>query len=151
MRGGDKVEDNPCLKSTMTTPSYTIGIKVVKDRITFKYGVKKTTTLLTNDSMHQVAALPYLLSPIVEKISALPLQIYDLNLKEILPLAILESPIYGTRYLTPLDSRIVLNHWDPIFQTESRLPGFHFSCCKLDDYTIVTFQQDEMEKTRHTI
>ena len=134
----------------MTTPSYTIGIQLRKDELTFKYGVRNTTSLIADDSLNQIAALPHLLSPIVERVSALPLKLYDLNLKEILPLAILESPIYGVRYLTPLDPRIVLNHWDPIFQTGTKQPGFQFFCCKLDDYTIVTFQQNEMERTRPT-
>ena len=134
----------------MSTPSYTIGIQLRKDELTFKYGVRNTTSLIADDSLNQIAALPHLLSPIVERVSALPLKLYDLNLKEILPLSIFESPIYGVRYLTPLDPRIVLNHWDPIFQTGTKQPGFQLFCDILDDYTIVTFQQNEMERTRPT-
>ena len=133
----------------MSIPTYTLEIKLRKDGLTFKYGVKRTYSFALGDPIHHLSPLPHLLSPVVEKISALPLDVFNLELKEILPLAILESPVYGVKYLTPLDSKLILNHWDPMFQSGFKQPGFQFYCCKLDDYTIVSFQQDEVEKNRY--
>ena len=65
----------------MSIPTYSLGIKLRKDGLTFKYGVKKTYSFAVGDSIHHLSSLPHLLSTVAEKISALPLDVLNWNYK----------------------------------------------------------------------
>ena len=121
-----------------TNSFFKLSLQVSKDGLSIKNGVlNNTSPWIGNTSLCQIAALPYHLSPTVDKAIALPLHAYDLELKSILSMAIIGRPNNSTRYITPLDDRIMINHWDPIFSTDM------LTCCKFDDQTVITFYDDK--------
>ena len=119
-------------------PNFKLSIQVEKEGITIKNSIQKTTSHLVADkSIHHIACLPAHLASSVDKALSLPLQIYDLELQNIISMAIIGRRNQGTRYIAPLDPRIVINHWDPIFNTPE------LTCCKYDEQTVITFSNSE--------
>ena len=52
-------------------------------------------------------------------------------------MAVIGNRNQDTKYITPLDPRVVINHFDPIFHTQD------LTCCKYDDQTVITFSEIE--------
>ena len=124
----------PCLRMCSQKSSFKLSLQVTKDGLSIKNGVENNTSpWIGSTSLCQIAALPYLLSPTVDRAIALPLHGYDLELQSIISMAIIGRPDNPTQYISPLDDRIMINHTDPIFYTDT------LTCCKLDDKTVVTF------------
>ena len=119
-------------------PSIKLTIEFQKNGVTFQNSVQKTASPFTADtSVYHVANLPSLLVPSVDRALSLPLQMYDLELQNVFSMAIIGRQNQRTRYIAPLDPRIVINHVDPVFNTPE------LTCCKLDDRTIITFSGNE--------
>ena len=115
-------------------PTFKLSIQVEKEGISVKNSIQKTTShLIADKSICQIASLPGHLASSVDKALSLPLQAYDLELQNIISMAIIGRHNQGTKYIAPLDSRIIINHWDPIFHTPE------LTCCKYDEQTVITF------------
>ena len=116
--------------------SFTLSISCRKDNLSVKYGSKSNSSpRLGSTSIRQLATVPTLLTPAAEKLISLPLELYNLEVRDVWSMAVLERPDYrGVKYLAPLTGALVMNHIDPIFCSEDMVS------CKLDDCTIVTFQ-----------
>ena len=121
-------------------PNFKLSIQVEKEGITIKNSIKRETSHFVADKpIHHIACLPAHFASSVEKALSLPLGIYDLELQSIISMAIIGRRNQGTRYIAPLDPRIVINHWDPIFNTPE------LTCCKYDEQTVITFSGSEVK------
>ena len=121
-------------------PNFKFSIQVEKEGITIKNSIRKETSqFVADESIHHIACLPAHFASSVERALSLPLGIYDLELQIIISMAIIGRRNQGTRYIAPLDPRIVINHWDPIFNTPE------LTCCKYDEQTVITFSGSEVK------
>ena len=126
------------LRMTYFTPNFKLSIQVRKEGLAIKNSVHRSTSPLSAEtSIYQIARLPEHLAPIVDKVLSLPLRAYDLELQGILSMAIIGRPNQATKYISPLDPRVHINHYEPIFQTTE------FTCCKYDEQTVVTFLEED--------
>ena len=117
--------------------SFSLYIKVQKDTLSVRYGTQnKRFSKVGEASLHQIATIPALLTSTAEKIIALPLENYNLEIVELLSMAVVKHKSGGVKYLVPLDNRVVVNHTEPIFYTDD------MTSCRLDDRTIVTFNTE---------
>ena len=124
-------------------PNFKLSIQVEKEGLTVKNSIQKPTShFVAERSIYQIASLPAHLASSVEKALSLPIQLYDLELQNIISMAIIGRQNQRTRYIAPLDPRIVINHWDPIFHTPE------LTCCKYDEQTVITFSDDEENSPR---
>ena len=114
--------------------AYSLSLKVQKGDVTYKNRIIQTDYPgIGAASLNKVGQMPALLAPIVEKTLALPLEQYNLELSQLLALAIVTSPANHNPYLIPLDPILEPNHPEPIFSTTD------LTTCILDDKTIITF------------
>ena len=91
----------------------------------------------------RVGSLPYLLSPTVGEAIALPLDRYRLSIKGIISLAVIQQAEGSQRYLLPLQNGVGVNHPGDLLRSED------FTCCVLDQRTVVTFDEPWVTP-RHT-
>ena len=129
--------------SGMSLPksSYTFSLQVQKGNLSIENSVKNSVSPWIQDTpLNYITSLPLFLEPTIHRAIALPLQLYNLQLNGIMSVAILGRNCQDSQYLAPLDSRIILNHWDPIYYADM------FSCCKWDESTIITLQQNAIWK-----
>ena len=123
---------------TEVRPTFKRSLQIQKDGLNIKNSIQKTTSPYTADtSIYQMTSLPSHLAPAVDRALSLPLHVYNLEIQNIISMAIIGNRNHGTRYITPLDPRVVINHFDPIFNTQD------LTCCKYDDQTVITFSEIE--------
>ena len=125
--------------------SYTVALKIQKDGYTFK---NEFTSFhypdAINTASQRVGTIPYLISPMVGEAITLPLDRYKLDLKTILSIAVLQQSEGQVRYLVPLQGGLTLNHPEDLFRGEG------FNSCKLDQHTVVTFDDTWITPSRQT-
>ena len=116
--------------------SFSLYIRAQRESLSVKYGTTKNSAKIGEASLAKVANVPTLLTPTAEKLISIPLENYNLDVVEVLSMAVVRHHCGGFKYLVPLDDRIVVNHVEPIFYTED------LTSCRLDDRTIVTFNTE---------
>ena len=65
----------------------------------------------------------------------LPIDRYKLDLKAILSIAVLQQSEGDVRYLVPLHAGLKLNQLEDLFRGEG------FNSCKLDQHTVISFDE----------
>ena len=116
--------------------SYTVGLKIQKDGYTFK---NEFTSFqyphAINTAFQKIGSIPYMISPMIGEAITLPTDRYRLDLKAILSIAVLQQSEGEVRYLVPLQNGMILNHPEDLFRGEG------FNSCKLDQHTVITFDE----------
>ena len=136
-------EFDPIMNNPNSRPCFKLSIQVQKEGVTIKNSIQRPTSpLIADKSIYHIASLPSHLASSVDKLLSLPLQIYDLELQNIISMAIIGHQDQGTKYIAPLDPHIVVNHWDSIFHTPE------LTCAKYDERTVITFLSSEENKIK---
>ena len=134
----NNIMQSTALKMSNGRPTFKLSLQVQKDGLNIKNSVQKITAPHTEDiSIYQMTSLPSHLAPTVDRALSLPLQMYNLEIQNIISMAVIGNRNQDTKYITPLDPRVVINHFDPIFHTQD------LTCCKYDDQTVITFSEIE--------
>lgn len=124
--------------------SITIGVKVQKEELVFKNQYTNTGAPgVANVSLQRIGALPALLAPTVNQAIVLPLEKNHFEIRSILSIAEIQYRGSPTRYVVPLQDGICVSH------PEELLQGDGFTCCILDQKTVVTFD-DRVGWAHHT-
>ena len=116
--------------------SFTVGLKIQKDGYTFK---NEFTSFqyphAINTAFQRIGSIPYLISPMIGEAISHPIDRYKFDLKAILSIAVLQQSEGDVRYLVPLQAGLTLNHPEDLFRGEG------FNSCKLDQHTVITFDE----------
>lgn len=125
-------------------PNFKLSIQIRKEGLAVKNSVQKfTSPSVAETSIYQIASLPEHLAPVVDRVLSLPLPTYDLELQSLISMAVIGRPNQATRYIAPLDPRVVISHYDPIFQTQD------LTCCRFDEQAVITFSENENNFIHH--
>ena len=134
------------LRMSHSQTNFKLSIHVEKQGFIVKNSIQRSTSpFMAEASIYQISNLPRYLAPAVDRALSLPLRIYDLELQNIISMAIIGWSYQETRYITPLDPRIVINHFDPIFNTPD------LTCCKYDANTVITFSENQDNTIRFEV
>ena len=123
--------------------SVTVGVKIRKGNFLIDNQCTNSAQHIGTSevSLQRVGKLPYLLCPSITELVGLSLERYQLDVKAILSLAVIQQHEGGTKYILPLQNGVTISHPNELFRTET------FSSCVLDQRTVVTFDDSQISQT----